>query len=328
MKRKVFMFMLIIVSLVLTMNCVSFASEFQGRNMVLNNSFESGTDDWTNWEGNYAVARETFHTGSKSIKIWASSSGANEQLLQNVKVNPGASYDFNAWVRVPSGQTVKASLLLSGSNYAEETLFTASAVYSEAKKDPSFTPNKVNGAAGDGHTVWQNIKGSITIPDEATFSGYVEGDETTYPNICIYFQYVTGGNWNRYAYIDDVSLERAYNKEDLVNSVAFYQDGIDITESGFTTGTVIADINMEDILINGNSPYIVVASYKDGRLLSFNSQTILHNVNDDGTINLTAELEITDAMVEGSNCSIVAFVWSDLDSMISLSDTYELNYIG
>lgn len=298
-------------------------AEILGANLVLNGSFENGTEEWENWEGKFAVANETFYTGNKSIKIWANTTGANEQLLQNVKVVPGATYNFSAWIRVPSGQSVKASLLLSGAGYAQETLMVKSVSYDETKADPSFCPNKVNGDAGDGHTLWQNIGGTVTIPAAEAFSEYVEGDVSTYPNICIYFQYTTGGNWNRYAYIDNVSLERVYEKNEPINSVKFYQNGVDVSETGFDAGTVIAVINTDDITINGKRPYVIAVVYSGEELLAFACNTAT-SINTDGTINLVAPIEITEEMgVMG--CTISAFVWSDLNSMMSISEVYSIS---
>lgn len=300
-------------------------AEILGANLVLNGDFESGTEEWKNWVGNYASASETAYSGSKSIKLWADTSGANEQLIQNIKVKPSTTYDFSAYMRVPSGQSAKISLLLAADGYTQETVATMWASYNADNKDNNFLPNKVDGSTGDGHTVWKELSTTITIPEASNFPSYNEADESTYPNICIYIQYTSGGNWNRYLYIDDVALQQVFTKDEIIKGASFYQNDEDITDSGFTTGVIVAKVNMENVTVDGRNPYVVVAVYSGNKMLAYSYGSV-KDYEEDGTITVSANISVTEEMID-EGCSILAFVWADLNTMISISETYGLGTI-
>lgn len=325
MKSVKFMCVILCTVIIALASVPAMASEVYGSNILLNGSFESGTAEWTNWEGNCATAAETFHSGTKSVKLWANTSGQNEQFLQNIKVKPGATYKFEAWVRVPSGQSMQVSLLLSAPGFQQTKLGNMWANYTDAEKDPNFTPNKVNADAGDGHTIWKKLEKTIVVPNEDNFAEYDKNDLSTYPTLCIYFQYTSGGNWNRYLYIDDVSLSRLYTWENTVNSISIMQNGNDVAETGYTAGVVLINFNIDaDAKVNGVYPEAVVAVYDGDELLLLNCETVTTGVNSDGTVNIVVGANISTDML-GSNCKLSTFLWTNLDDMISLSGTYTVN---
>ncbi len=305
---------------------VDVSEKIYGENLVVNGGFESGTEAWKNWVGNYVPTSETAYSGSKSVKIWANSSGANEQLLQNVRVKPSTTYDFSAYMRVPSGQSAKISLLLSANGYTEQTAATMWASYNVDDKDYNFLPDKVDGSVGDGHTVWKKLSATITIPEESNFPNYKANDESTYPNICIYIQYTSGGNWNRYLYIDDVALRQVFTKDKIIKSVSFYQNNNDITGSGFAAGAVTATVNMENVTVDERNPYVVIAVFSGNKMLSYNYGSV-KTYESDKTVTVSANIAgITEEMID-AGCSISVFVWADLNTMVSISETYGLGTI-
>lgn len=301
-------------------------NEVYSSNLVENGSFEEGDTGWKNWTGNFAVTDETAFDGGYSAKIWANNSGDNEQFLQNVKVLPGKTYTFSMWIRVPSGQSVKTSLLLTGNGYPQTALSTMWATYDSADYDNYFTPNKVDGSKGDGHTAWKELTATITIPSEAQFTGFDESNSNTYPNLCIYIQYSSGGNWNRYVYIDNVNLQRVYADDDIVRSYSFKQNGEDITDTGFNYGTVKAEITIDSVRVNGHIPFVLIALYDGNEMVGYSYATNYGVLNDDGTITISASIDVDENEAQ-YGYSISAFVWSDISSMISLSDTFSIGQI-
>lgn len=289
---------------------VSAATLYYGPNLVNNPSFENGLAGWTIWETNQAkTTTETAYEGNYSFKFYKSGDRP-PQLLQYINVQGGKTYEFNAFIRIPSNQEIRVELsvrdgAIPGSSFIKITSDIYQ--YSEAERDPYFTPNKVNGDPGDGHTVWKNIRRTVTIP------------EMTSPILQIYFIYETGGNWNRYFFIDNVSVREVLKDSITVQSVKFYQDGIDVTDRGYVEGlpvTVTAIVKSE--AYNRRNATLVVAAYSENKLT--------------GCVYKTQELPIGNQFVSISTTMTVptygdrleVFIWDDLDNMNLLSEIYSL----
>lgn len=113
-------------------------------------------------------------------------------------------------------------------------------------------------------------------------------------------------------------------------NVVFSQGGTNITETGFTAGTVSAAVDVSNISDDGEVPCaLVLAVYRGGRMTAVNW--------DSGNISVgeqkSYETEVTVSVEEGctiSDYSICAYIWQDVsaEKMKPLTDKVQLKAAG
>ena len=135
-------------------------------NLLLNPSFESGTDvnadNWTQWGGSERL-NEYKHGGDWALHDWAADGTDDRGAFQDIKTTPGTKFVFTGYAMSPNETGMHKSPIAGGAEaYLEIEWFQGETKLSSVKSDT------IKGAAD-----WKQLSVSGTVPDGADAARFV-----------------------------------------------------------------------------------------------------------------------------------------------------------
>ncbi|MFE5319205.1 DNRLRE domain-containing protein [Paenibacillus sp. NPDC056579] len=130
-----------------------------GPNLLVNGSFESVTgglpSSWSRWVASgtpqYVIDEAVFKDGGKSIRIQADATARNS-LTQSVGVEPGASYQLSAWVKMDNIVSTDRGVVIRYQFYNSSNQKIGTDSFAGARK---------------GTQNWEQITQKVTVPEGA-----------------------------------------------------------------------------------------------------------------------------------------------------------------